>query len=279
MNLLFNIMDLNELLHDFYVITGIRIVIFDDEFHEIASYPKEQSTYCSLIRADSFAESNCILSDKKACQICKKQQHLHTYTCHAGLTESVTPINAGGIIIGYIMFGQVSQARLTKSLWLKTYPDLAKYNINLDDLYSIYKKRPVISEEIISSAARTMEISASYLYLSRKITLCENSLPLLINTFISDNIKETLTVSVLCIHFSLSKSMLYQVSAQYFGMGIAKHIRYIRLQKALILLSDTNKPIYEVANDIGMYDYNYFSKIFKKHTGLTPKVFRNKYSN
>jgi len=278
MNLLFNIMDLNELLHDFYILTGIRIVIFDDNFHEITAYPKEQSTYCNLIRSDSLAESNCILSDKNACQICKKQQSLYTYTCHAGLTESVTPINAGGTIIGYIMFGQVSRTNLTKSLWLKTYPDLTKYNINLDDLYLIYKNRLIISEEIISSAARTMEISASYLYLSRKITLCENSLPLLINTFISDNIKENLTVSILCQHFSLSKSMLYQVSAQYFGMGIAKYIRFVRLQKALLLLSDTNKPIYEVANNVGICDYNYFTKIFKKHTGFTPKVFRKKYS-
>ena len=48
----------------------------------------------------------------------------------------------------------------------------------------------------------------------------------------------------------------------------------ITLQRAKELLTDTNIPIYQIANEVGIDDYNYFTKIFKKEIGITPKDFR-----
>ena len=39
MNLEYNEMELHELMKDFYVLTGIRIVLFDLDYNELLSYP------------------------------------------------------------------------------------------------------------------------------------------------------------------------------------------------------------------------------------------------
>lgn len=146
MNLLFNILDLKELLLNFYTLTKIRIVIFDDSFHELASYPTRHSSYCRIIRSDSKAEEKCIACDQQACLYCKRNQQLYTYQCHAGLTETVVPIKAENIIIGYIMFGQLLQTDNRDVLWEDISKNLSLFNIDMNELYKTYIKKKIFQK-------------------------------------------------------------------------------------------------------------------------------------
>jgi AraC-like DNA-binding protein len=274
MNLLFNISDLKELLRNFYTLTKMRIVIFDDSLHELASYPTMHSTYCRLIRSDSRADEKCITCDQKACLQCKLNQSLYTYQCHAGLTETVVPIKADNIVIGYIMFGQILQTENREELWKDVLKNLSSYNIDMKELYNSYLRKKNISKEIIAAAAKTMEVSASYLYLSRKLTLKEDTLAHKIDSYITSHIQEELSADTLCKQFCISKSHLYKLSNHSFSMGIAEHIRNIRIHLAKRLLGDTDIPIYEIADQVGICDYNYFTKVFKRETGMLPKIYR-----
>ena len=49
-------------------------------------------------------------------------------------------------------------------------------------------------------------------------------------------------------------------------------------QAAQKMLVKTNARIGEIADECGFYDYNYFTKIFKRYTGLTPRDYRKKYN-
>jgi two-component system response regulator YesN len=48
-----------------------------------------------------------------------------------------------------------------------------------------------------------------------------------------------------------------------------------RIEEAKKLLKNTNYPISTIAYDLGFNDSNYFSVVFKKFTGKTPKEYRN----
>lgn len=41
------------------------------------------------------------------------------------------------------------------------------------------------------------------------------------------------------------------------------------------LLRESNRKVYEVAEELGYANPHYFSKLFKDDTGLTPLEFRN----
>lgn len=74
MSLLFNLPEVKELLRNFYTLTGIRTVIFDNSFTELAAYPTRHSTYCHIIRSDPRAEAQCILCDQAACTQVKRRK-------------------------------------------------------------------------------------------------------------------------------------------------------------------------------------------------------------
>jgi len=46
----------------------------------------------------------------------------------------------------------------------------------------------------------------------------------------------------------------------------------------LILMKTTNKSVKEIAFEVGIGDPNYFTKIFKKHYGVTPKNYMDIYN-
>lgn len=47
-----------------------------------------------------------------------------------------------------------------------------------------------------------------------------------------------------------------------------------RIDRSILLLQMTAKPVQEIAAECGIQDVNYFIKLFKKQTGLTPKLYR-----
>ncbi|MBQ7901645.1 MAG: PocR ligand-binding domain-containing protein, partial [Clostridia bacterium] len=52
--------------------------------------------------------AKCCRSDIASFEYCKKTHSFNMYRCHAGLTECTAPIMDHNTIIGYIMFGQIS---------------------------------------------------------------------------------------------------------------------------------------------------------------------------
>lgn len=274
----FDIPKLEELLSDFYNLTHIRIVVFDDNFVEIVSYPKKLSKFCNIIRSDKEANIFCNKSDKFACEQCKKTGKPLIYQCHAGLTETVTPIKHDNIIIGYMMFGQVLLSENKKDSWHVIHDKCKNYNIDLELLENSFNKNKYISINQVKSAAKILEACAGYLWLSKLATFKEDNLAKKLEEFISLHIKDNLTAQDLCNSLKISKSLLYKLSSHSYEMGIAEYIRNRRIQMAKDLLEKEDYSISEIATEVGLSDYNYFSKIFRKHTGLTPSQYRKEQS-
>ncbi|SEK44792.1 helix-turn-helix domain-containing protein [Ruminococcus albus] len=59
------------------------------------------------------------------------------------------------------------------------------------------------------------------------------------------------------------------------GKNLSEYITGIRIERSKELLCCTSKLIYEIAFEVGFQDYRYFSQIFKKCTGQTPRQFQN----
>lgn len=56
--------------------------------------------------------------------------------------------------------------------------------------------------------------------------------------------------------------------------SLGDYIIRIRMEKALYLLKHTNKKIYEITSELGYQNPQYFSKMFRKHYGMTPNEYR-----
>lgn len=58
------------------------------------------------------------------------------------------------------------------------------------------------------------------------------------------------------------------------GISPKQYLLHIKLERAIELLSDTNLSVAQIAELVGVSDSNYFSRIFKKHTGHSPGFYR-----
>ena len=57
-------------------------------------------------------------------------------------------------------------------------------------------------------------------------------------------------------------------------MTVNELTRSLRIEKAKQLLQSAELPIFIVAENVGIPDYNYFTRVFKEETGITPSLFR-----
>lgn len=56
--------------------------------------------------------------------------------------------------------------------------------------------------------------------------------------------------------------------------SLVDYLTHYRLDQAKIILANTNIPIIDVCNHVGIGSRQYFTYLFKKHTGFTPKEYR-----
>lgn len=74
----------------------------------------------------------------------------------------------------------------------------------------------------------------------------------------------------------ISESYLTKLFKQEINITFIEYLTQVRIRKSIELMKDINLPIYEIAERVGYKDYRYFSTIFKKMIGITPKEYRKK---
>lgn len=271
---LLDIEKLKKLLQSFHHLTGLRIVIFDRSFQEILGYPSEHCKFCSYIRSNEKALQKCYACDAAACQVCQHTNELYLYTCHAGLSEVVSPIYYNNTIIAYLMFGQICNYPDKETIWPFIYERCKDYVSDMQALKSAFFEKTYVSLETLQASANIIEACTAYIHLSELIRQDSNDLPFRINQFITCNLDKVLTADTICQTFHISHSRLYRISEQLYGCSIGKQIKKLRIQAAQKLLRDSDLNISEIVTRIGIYDYNYFIKYFKQATGVTPSLYR-----
>jgi two-component system response regulator YesN len=74
----------------------------------------------------------------------------------------------------------------------------------------------------------------------------------------------------------LSKCHFCRLFKQETGVNFSQYILHKRLEVAKRILGETEESITNISVAVGFQGYNYFDRIFKKHTGLTPSEYRNR---
>ena len=80
--------------------------------------------------------------------------------------------------------------------------------------------------------------------------------------------------TMLSEELAISTSQLNKKLNAITGFPSSTYILQVKLSNAKKILTNENKTIGEVAAECGIYDVNYFSRVFKKHTGFTPTQYK-----
>lgn len=268
----FNLQELKNAISDFYKITKFMLVLYDEKFNSIISYPVSMSDFCHEVRRSRELTIKCHGCDLYGLEYCKKNKAGISYRCHMGLTEAVVPILSAGAPIGYLMLGQTVRegdvGEVEKNIGL--IPDGC--GADRETLRAALSELSVISAEQLAATERLLDMCASYLTDKEIVRVEENERRDAVEKYILENLASAeLSMRSISKKFSISRSTLYSLSCDYFGMGISDYIRVCRIERAKKLLAKADTPIYEIAAACGFSAPNYFTKTFREMVGVLPK--------
>ena len=87
-----------------------------------------------------------------------------------------------------------------------------------------------------------------------------------------------LTVGKAAEYLNWSESHFSRRFKDETGLSFIQFVKDKRLEKAKLMLVHTTRPVSRIANQLGFRPENYFSRVFKKQTGMTPGEYRDKYT-
>ena len=277
MNILFHNDELLRLITNLYTLTGIRANIFDLSGKDIC-LDDEHMPFCARINACGEGHERCVACDAQAVARCAERENVYFYRCHAGICEAIIPIRANGVPLAYLVFGQYLDTSSMENQWARTRAALDWYPGDMEKLHRDFTAFRQYSTQEIAAYAEILKALASYIQLSGMIFEAEHSDLRRLELYLDQHYMEKLSLASISSALGISLTKLCTLAKRLSGgKTLSQMIAERRVSAAKLLLTRTDKPIAVVAESVGITDYNYFTKIFRSVTGVTPSTFRKKY--
>jgi len=273
MKVLFDFEKLNNILKSFYDITTLRYSAVDAEYNVVCA-SCGASDFCTQINALPEGHSRCVQSDTLAAKATTINTRMQIYRCHAGVTEAVIPIIGDGEIVAYLFFGQILNSEESiKEQWLRAKQFLS-WHPDPNSLEASFKKLNILNNSKIKACANILRACSAHIWLDGVVKTASLTDIQRIEAYIDTHIKDEITLDCMAEALDMCKTKLCNVAKQH-NTTIMNIVRNKRIREAKKYLSETEYRIFEISEKVGIYDYNYFTKLFKIVEGITPRDYRS----
>ena len=173
-------------------------------------------------------------------------------------------------MLAYFLFGEilVAASKIAESLG-GDINEIAPFSLNTAIIREITASAVMFSEKVQSLLFALVEFKDSRTP-GRYKSVIVKAREYIDSNFTSADISLYTTAS----HVGISPNHLSTVFAQETGENFIEYLTRVRIEKAKQLLTDTAMKSADIARETGFSDPHYFSSIFKKNTGLSPREFR-----
>jgi two-component system response regulator YesN len=175
-------------------------------------------------------------------------------------------------IMIYFLFGEiiVSASKIAEALG-GDIREIVPFSLSHDNIQALISSPDLFSRRVKDLLAALIEFRDSHTagrYQSVIVKARE---------YIDDNFNAPdISLYSTAVHVGISPNHLSAVFAQETGENFIEYLTKIRIERAKLLLKSTTMKSADIAVETGFSDPHYFSYIFKKNTGLSPRDFRLK---
>lgn len=274
MTILWNIEKIDRLLENFSAVSAITVSMFDRDKQQIGCTPRKMCKFCSKMREDDNFCAKCEQSNHHAFTTVEQTHAPYLYRCHAGLTELVAPILAGNQLLGYFMIGQFVPLEEKESIWEDVRSRCSDYPLPIPEKDVFFSEIRILSQQEILAWCEIVQACASYIWTSQYLTALNDEDFQAIDRYIQQHLTEPVCAEDICQETGIPRNRVYETVRRNTGLSVNTYIWSLRMERAKDLLAHTDLPVSEVANAVGVGDYSYFTKVFRKMHKLTPNQFR-----
>ena len=142
--------------------------------------------------------------------------------------------------------------------------------VNKTDI-ELVLRRMIDKIEKIRLEDRLSELSVT----SESILSGDNSSFKAVREYMNEHLFDSdLSLGYMAENLGFNSSYLSGIIKQIYGIPFQEYLTLKRMEQAKILCLSTDMKNYEIAEEIGYEDVNYFTNRFKKTFGITPKQFK-----
>ncbi|GGG06063.1 helix-turn-helix domain-containing protein [Paenibacillus abyssi] len=139
------------------------------------------------------------------------------------------------------------------------------YIQHIEELKEVNEVIKAGSEMLLDFAERVR--NQKKMQYSKAIAVCQN--------YIFNHLYEDITLAKLAETARLSPGYLSQLFKKETCITISEYIQREKVEEAKKLLAFSDYSLLEICTCLNFHDQSYFIKIFKKHTGFTPRQYKN----
>lgn len=144
-----------------------------------------------------------------------------------------------------------------------SYPDVSLNSMTTSIVCELYGE--LCQKHVLSSSQSSDPADKKQIYLD-------------IIDYIQTNITSNLRISEIAAIFGYNPKYLSHLFAEIRGIPLKQFILSQKIDAANFMLSDNDKPITDIAAELGFSDVHNFARTYKKQTGLTPSEYRNAFA-
>lgn len=271
-----NISQLGRLLNNLHQITGLKFALMDYRANEVytSSYKNE---FCALIADTEAGYRRCVACDNQQLRQMPPDTFVKQYRCHAGLIETAIPVTENGRIVATVLLGQLLSDGDVEDQWQNTHALCGWYR-DMEALKRAFMKLRRMSDADIQACSEIALACVSevrFKGLLRASTLTDFQR---LSLFIEQHYMEKLTLDGLSRALHIGKTKLCALASRGAGVTLTRMIADKRVAVAKGMLASTADSVQQIAEAVGIPDYNYFAKVFKKLTGTTPLNYRKQHT-
>jgi len=188
-----------------------------------------------------------------------KQEAAERFGCLYELLEAGNPpfSSLKGEVIGLLLF-------LSRGIQSRDGAELITKLSALEDSGSLRSGALVWLDSLIDGLRDERELSRSHV-MQRALF------------YIGQNYKEELSMEQSAEYVNLSPHYFSKLFKQHAGENFIDYVTRLRINEAKRLIAEERLSLKEICYEVGYKDPNYFSRVFKKVSGITPSEYRQEF--
>ena len=274
MNILFDEERLRKLIANLKILTGVPSNILDPEGRDLHPF-RGHPPFCRAINDLPEGHERCVACDRCKIQHYTAEKGFQFYRCHAGICEAVMPLYDKKNPLAYLAVGCYLDDSPIEEQWQNTRSLLDWWPDGPDALKDAFFQFHQYSRQEILAYTETLEALSSYIQLKGMILTTEQTDLQKLELYLDQHYMEKLSLASISKELHIGRTKLCALAKELSdGRTLSHLIAQRRIGAAKRLLLQSSLPISAIGEAVGISDYNYFSKVFRSATGMTPSAFR-----
>ena len=245
-----------------------------------------RSEFCTLIKAAPNSPGCKFYDHEVRMQKAEDLGQPFVDACPAGAVELVLPFSIHGRFIGAYFCGQITEHGDPMEGFEEVWRKVESRGVRRDRLLKAWSHVTPMSRERLLENGRLLLFALTHVADTLSDSITERSIYLRSNPLIRQ--------VLLLVHYgqngipSLKEAAAQlDISPEYLSRTFKKvmkksyvdYVTEIRMSKAQELLKNTDLPITDIAFEVGYQTHSYFTNLYHKVTGITPRQFRDSVGN